>query len=997
MRQNTVTLPVQLLHSRCAAILLSIVSGLVSAQPTVAQDKCLPVAGNWHWTLDDELGNRRSVDRMRKDPHAIAVDPVASPYMSRYRDCLLWMNDSDLYIARDIARAYEGIHDSVGLFEYGSSLAIAHVAGWAVSGPAAKIGLRGLVVGGVGSSLSELTFGSPDKSVTADLINEFQRQRNVPGSPTDAQIVDRMTSRLRGLGLEAETITWVENTLAKAALVPRGKPTKGNASSSSNAADAAARMANGKIKEAKQQIVEVQGRLGNTAERGSASIAAATVSSSRPLRDAYKALVAQHGEAGASKLLSEAAGDDEKAKALGLSGEQASLISEDLGARRSMLESAGEARLAATRAQELAGIAAALNWSEGERVLGGLAAASSAYAGLLESLAGTAMTPPGPWQMVSAANQMFAIAGGLQRVFGGGAKRSDGGLKKSMEQIFKGIRTLSEQLREMRREQQDHFAYAERNLEVLVEVAAAQALDGVQACRRTSLLLADWASRTGGTDTREALASVEADPSLALRAKQCHDWLRAGSAMPFGPSGVSVLFKQRLHKAAEIAARHPQATAGFKNRGFLSAERDYPALRSILDDEDVPILLGERRSWYQPLAIGVDIGPRMLNAGHVLGKGWRIAEVSGQLLSAPTVATVAESSLLLKPAAALLRETGSLADADREFGVHASIERELYALVLVALAQERLMSGVAVAEQIDAILHESDVREKHDRFSECIARRQDVVTCGWAAGQSPALVVENCALKPADNAVSLCARWGKRRFEEKVAAAKIAVRSYPVLRQNVLMSRLWRLSHKSQLAVEWAPRYRLALTQSVEADDLGSDPAALMLRRMFPELRVEKLGNTAVVNRSTDAFMEQGRYFTRLTGQCSGISERVLSARTVCTASSCDLTVGIDKDGKARVLKDGEAYSEDQEVIGDVCVMAPLPTPDQFERSAILVTPGVERLELLAAQLAISIGFDRAFLAMGSDDRAKLVRQFRPAGPLDSIGGIARILGEGGH
>lgn len=996
MMTKTHTLQTQILQRPFAFLLLFFVSGLVSAQSNDTQNKCMPVAGNWHWTHDDEIGNRRLVENLKKNPGAVAVDPVANTYRSRYMDCLLWMNDSDVYIVRDIARSYEGIHNSIDLFDTGSSIALAHPAGWLVPNAAAKVGLRGLLAAGSGSSLSELLFDNPDQSLTKDLVNEFHRQRNAPGSPNDAQIVEGLTSRLRGLGLETETVTWVENTLAKAALSPRGQPAVDRASGSSKAADAAALQANGRIKEAKQRVVQMQGNLGNTAERGAASMAAANFSSSRPLRDAYIALVSQYGEGGASSLLSAAAGDDEKSNLLGLTGDEASLISKDVEARRSMRESADQARQASRSARDLAGIAEALNWSEGARVFGGLAEVSNAYAGLLESLAGTAMTPPGPWQMVSAANQMFAMAGGLQRVFGGGAKRSDGGMKKSMEQIFKGLQTLSEQLRELRREQQDHFAYAERNLEVLVEVAAVQALDGVQACRRTSLLLAEWASRTGGTDARDAIASDAADPSLALRAKQCHDWLRAASTMPFGPGGVNVLFKQRLHKAAEVAARHPQANAGFKNRGFHSAERDYPALRALLDDEDVPMLLGDRRSWHDPLSIGLDIGPRMMNAGHVVGGGWRMAEVSLQLLSAPTVAAIAESSLLLKPATAMLEDTKSLADSDRAFGVHASIEREMYALVLVALAQERLMSGVAVAERIEAILHESDVREKHDRFSECTARRQDAVTCGWKAGQPPNFVIENCTPKPVDNAPTFCGRWGKVRFEQKVADAKVAVRSYPVLRQNVLMARLWRMSNKHQLAADWAPRYRLAVVQNDAPTDLSADPAALILRRIFPDLLIQLLGKTEVVNGSTDVFMQHGRYFTRLTGQCSGIAERVLSTRAVCKAGHCDLSVGVDKDGKSRVLdKNNKPHSDDEEVKSDVCVMAALPTPDQFERSTILLTSGVERLELLAAQLAMSIGFDKAYLEMGNDDRAKVVRKYRPAGPLSSFGSVARILSEG--
>jgi hypothetical protein len=962
-----------------------------------AEDTCLPVAGNWTWTPDEVIRNEALDRSLLSNPDVRSVPLVTGPYRTKYVNCLHWTTDHEAYILGELLDAHEGMTATKTLFDTTVAIPVSYLTK-GVTGLAARLGLGSLISTTSTKLLDEYIFGEADEEFNSAVANLYLQLKSTHKDETTGQIHQRLTDKLRAWGRDPTTLRWLDDTVTKALIrqdAERLNPL------SANAAEATAKAKVSKVDKAfrdhkaiTKQIIGEARQVAEQADEEARQAAAATRTDGAVapptnwalLNKKYDDLRDQLGN-DADKKIKAAANDGELRDKLQLSERDVKDLVAGFERRDSLRRGSDQAQQLAKDAKQLAALSMNLGWQEGARVFVELSQAASGYGNLLQALAGAALGPPGPLQMVSAANAVFAIGGSLSRVFGG-VKQEDG-LANALKQIFAALRSISDQLRDLRMEQRDNFEYARRNLEVLVELAASNALKGVESCRRTDFLFGDWMSRTGGTDFRLALASAEADPGLELRARDCYRWIHGAAMLPFNAYGINVLYKQRLAGVTEMAARYPQQSVEFANRGFILAEETFPALRTLLDSDDTTVLLYDRQRLAEPNRPTPDLGERMHRAGHEIGRDWKLSHYLDQMLNSAAVATVVESALVMKPAAAMLDGAATIDDADRAFGRYASIERELYALVLIALAQERLMAGIHVAENIDLLLAEHDRWAQAERMRQCLSspipngtgRAGCVIDTGLPFDTDPT----PCPLVRDPHGKTLCARWGRTVFDSKAAAAVAALKAFPTLRQNVLNARLWRLGRRAGLARDWVPRYRLAWGLGTSPDTPGTDAGALALEKIFAGLQLTKLGKEEVVDKQNDAFVQSGVYFVRLAGDCDGLRQRVLLQVASCDGVRCSHNIGKDEQGRSHILNsDGKPI----DMIPDrkqACVMAPLPTPDVFQAGALEKSVAVRRLEELAAHLSMSIAFDRVFQAAGNDDRATLLRNFRPAFPAQPL------------
>ena len=986
-------------------------TALLAAAPDAAQaqaqqdDPCLPTATRSYWTLDEVELNQRTIARMEKEPGVRIDPPVVGPNLSKYLDCKRWMRDSETYVVHELLMKYEVMQGIPRLFDAGAELSLGY-AGFERLGP-----LGAMVKGKVTKGLHDALFGDLEKTGIVPLIENMfvELQKQHPNDSLEA-ILGRVTGELRRpgsgfTGLAPESIRYFESTVRDLGLRQMlgtwkaHKPTEQQVSAAktrlleSNKAIAAKSKA---VEEAKQQAAKVGDSIKKVSSPASSPSASAT--DWTRLTGVYRQLVSTSGREQAEKVLTKAASDPVLQKSLGLSPAEAKALSEDIASKAALREASASARALADKSKEFAELAGNLGWADGAFQFSNLASAASSFEQITTALASSA-GPPGPWQMVGTANSAFALAGALSNAFGGRQKRDDS-LAKALGQILEGLRSINRQIADMRQEQREHFAYSERFLEVLVEMSATDALSGIGACQRTLLAYTAWASAADTPDVRAALARPGPANELRLRASQCKDWLWDARAIPLGPGGVNIVYKQLLTVANEVAAKHQPAMAGFKNLGFLRTESHYPQLRSLVEADEAPGLLSERRNWLDQPTKAVDINQRLSLVGHTVAADWTVARLSGHLLSTSTVVTAAEAALLLQPAAAALSSDGLLrvldeAEADIAHGTHASVLRDLYGLALTALAQENLIAGGPVASLVDQLLAQGDTREAQLQVQECIASTNaSRIACALSLGVPADEVQEACALEPKPDAATLCARLGAHRFEEKVKAARVAVANFPTLRQNVLAARLWRLSSRDATRERWSPGYAHALEQRVDTLDPGLDAGGVALRRLFKDMPVVQLGKTQIADNRNDQYLEEGIYFSRLSGDCDGITERALIGVAICKQGRCDARIGKDDEGRLRILnaETGKPHSSKPDD-PQLCTMAALPSAQEFGQARILETMSLLRVRDVVERLAMALAFDHVYASTAPgnhSERWAIIDSLRPAASNTYSGGLEK-------
>jgi hypothetical protein len=951
-----------------------------------AQDNCLPVVGNWTWTADEINSNRRAIDSIEAATSAKVDPPVIITNWNKYKECTRWMTDHHAAIFYDLLQAHDDAAVTKRFFDIGVGGALAYTGAALFTGLVAKVGAASLLQTHGGNILDDWVFGTePEKEFADAAWTTFKALKAANPNDSDGQLLQKLKDRLTTWKVQSSTLNWLDDTLVK--VIVREK-VLGNDSKTPTIPNAEAR-ARQSLKRVDDQIKAHQSTISKTidaskrvAEAGGKTFAdSASRSDWDALNKKYRELQSTHG--GATDAAIQAAATDEvKRKALKLSKDDVDALANELARKAVLREGIKSANELKQNSAELANLSMNLQWDEGARVFSELSASADAYGKLLGALAGSALGPPGPMQYVAAANAVFSIGGSLSRVFGGRGGGGDDGLARALKQIFAALRSLSEQLRDLRKEQRENFEYAQRHLEVLIELSSGESLNGVEACRRMNFTFAQWGATTGGRDIRAAIEDRKTAPSLMKYAMECKTWLTQARSYPFTANGVNVLYKQRLQAAAAVAGRYQQQTVEFKNKGFLLTEEYFPSLLSLIDQDKVTVAFQDRAFIFEPVEDQIDIGPRMQKVNFQIGSGWKLSNHVDQLLSSATIATVAESVLLMKPAAALLSNATSIGEIDQSYGQFADTEREFYGLILVSLAQERLMSGAPLAEVVDDVLTEDDQRETLARLESCGPKGSAArVACAIKMNVPADFDFEACTPVPDPAKTSLCAKWGRNQFNARVAAAVASLKAFPTLRQNVLAVRLWRAAHRSQNATNWTPAYASAWTLGDStSSDAQNDAGSLVLSKMFRGLDVRRLSTQSPVGPELDPYLAKGRYFVRLAGRCEGMKHRALSGITECSNLVCTYDIGKDEEGKTRVIKTTDKAPK---VDGDkddpkACIVAALPEPEDFQSGALLRTGGALRLERLSSLFAMSIGFDKVFQSLTNDDRATLLKYYRP-------------------
>jgi hypothetical protein len=971
----------------------------VQGQPGEAQ--CLPVAGNSMWTADEIESNRTRIAHYERVVGQPFPAPAYGEYRRKYDHCVNWMRDSESKVMYDLLSQYEVMQGLRSLVV--EPLDVALNLAFDGFGPYGAPIKKRLLEGTQGALFSPKSDAEME-DIVASRIVDLQRAH-----PDDdlAQLMTRLKAGLARTGqdlgeLDESTTTWLDGIAHKVMLkrqMSEERPYAGTSQQAQQQLGAKVQQFDRGAKQQRSAVTQLKGQVGEAAahlQRGAPTPAAGGTSVDWDrLRKAKETLDAKAGSASAANgMLKAALGNDVLRQELGLSPEDLKVLTDDLASRESLRKAQLAAKDAAEKSNALAKAFDNLGWDEGARAFAALAQASDGLSNAANALLSTVAGPPGPWQMIGAFNSMFSVANALSGAFGGG-KRRDDGLAKALQQIFAGLRTLSDQIAQLRKEQRENFRYAERSLDVLVELASNGALAGAKACQAMGEMRADWDRRTGGDDLRDALDSPQADALLVVRAGECYRWLMAAETIPIGDSGVNVLFTQRLTLTTDTAARYALELAAFKNLGFQRAERDWPALRGLVDDATVTATMTDRVSWSEPLVIADDLGLRMRKAGLSRGESWTLSSLldAQRMVSTATVATAAHGALVVQPAVTRLVEARTVSAADQAHGAFASVLRDLYALTIVNVAQERLIAGGPIAEHIDQLLDESDRRSDLRRLDECLAQGRLRAECAAATGVSTTLEVEACTPIPNDKAMSFCGRWGQGRFDAKVANAVTSIKAFPILRQNVLGARLWRLGRAHAHGVNGAPLYETALASRVKTLDGSADPGAIELSRLFGGLRIAPLGDDEALDRPLDPHLKNGTYFVRLAGACSGLRQRALLMVSSCDGMGCSFEIGKNTEGKAHLVHRGQPgkLRGGEEEDADACVMAAMPSADEFAHGRILATASLERIHALAERLAMSIVFDNAYRAAGPDERALIALRLRPPGAVHEAADLSQI------
>jgi hypothetical protein len=962
---------------------------------------CAPVPGSTYWSADELVYAQNLRYMVGKD----VVLPTAPGALSiKYERCLREMDDATAFNAHQVMQTYESMSGWTKMTTKLGAMAM----GWLVPADAGLGGWLSKKAFSSGSSgLARQINGGAETEIEGLMTNMLlqEAKSNPNAGPQEIlAIVDRIKTKIKSdIGytkLDTATLRLLDSAAIVAAkrtveIRRQGQNvTTVQEPNKDTLGRARIKQFESEMRVRAKRVVDAQTSIGAAAEGAGKHLQASGPERAdwQNLRDKRMGLAKQLGEEQADAALASASKDaaavQNLATSMGLSTSEAQMLADDAQRRLSLKQLSAKVKTTNQVVSEMATLAGNVGWNEGAASFAAAAQAAINFGSMVDLLAGM-VGPPSPLQGLQMANSMFALAGGLSGAFGGGSKSADDGLGKAIRQILAGLQSINEQLALMRKEQREHFAYAERNLEVLVELAASEQWSGLDACRSAVSQLAALTADTGITDLRTALGLPNYPDADA---RTCAAWLMEPTVNPikFDGKDVSPVYKQLVSVATTIAASHGPAVAGLKNQNFAEAEVAYPRLRSLVNDDEAVKLLEPRVRWSGPVAFDVaDIGPRLREAGRVVGQDWAVRDLTRQMLSTPTVLQSAQAAVMLRAAAGmLLQDYPGVASQDQSDRKHVNYRNNVlgtqFAISLVALAQENLMSGALLAEHIDVLLEEGDQREAlaslvtcraHDSMAACLMRANlpelPVISGCARAGGEPAEKCLPCPQPPDPAGTTLCSRFGKQAFDDRLAVARASVFAFPTLRQNVLGARMWRLAGRAQHHEQWMPRYAWAMgyveadgkDQSTQARTQAQDLGLFALRQLFPTMAIRTLGEARPDDAPIDGYLTTGTYFSRLAGQCNGISERAQLGISACSDGQCAFVVDKTEQGRLR-LKNAvkNAWREPGERSNNnACVMATLPSSRVFGEGLLWQTEGAGRLRAVVDRLAAMLAFERAY------------------------------------
>lgn len=241
--------------------------------------------------------------------------------------------------------------------------------------------------------------------------------------------------------------------------------------------------------------------------------------------------------------------------------------------------------------------------------------------------------------------------------------------------------------------------------------------------------------------------------------------------------------------------------------------------------------------------------------------------------------------------------------------------------------------------------------------------------------------IEGCRSNDTTNEnADLCKRFGRDKALILRNAARRVVAVHPHIRANVAT---WRtrlalgFGTEREDGTSFRPRYGLTLTDTHDA----------RLRELLRATsRDEPITTTRLVASDSEGFLatdlpNSHRWFTRLTGQCEGLTELDYNARAACPAGGCQYhqkPAEQSNDGKrawAWLALPGTTESSGPAFEATRCVVAPLPSQAALEMGLIAPSPAfVSRIPAIESFLSVT-----AYYAELSRRRAQ-AQQARSAG-----------------
>gem|GEM_PF-5291704 len=964
------------------------------------EQACAAVPGNSYWTADEILYAQNLRFMVGKE---VVLPSAPGALDIKYQRCLREIDDATAFNAHEVMQIYE---DITGWSNSTSKLG-AIALGMLVPADAALGGwLTKKAIGESVSSLARHINGGSATEIEGLITNMLLQEIKVKPNASPQEILtllDRIKNKIKSdtgySTLDASTLRLLDSAAIVAMSRLAEVRQRGQDISQiqepykDSEAKTKIKKFEADLRERNKRITSAQSAAGQAAAAAGIHIQSSNQKNAdwNSLRERRQKLVERIGTAEADSALAEASKDPEAlrnlAETLQLSNHETQILADDAHTRLELKKLSDDVKLRTKVISEMATLAENIGWNEGATSFAAAVKAAGDFSFLLDGLA-SFVGPPTPLQGLQMANSMFSLAGSLSSAFGS-RKSTDDGLGNAIKQILSGLKAINDQLAQMRKEQREHFAYAERHLEILVELAASEQWAGLDSCRSALAELSAFTAVTGITELRTALAeSLFPDAD----ARSCASWLMQPNVSPitFDGHDVRPVYKQLVSTGAKVAGAHAPLVAELKNQNFEEAEKSFPLLRSLLDDKDATGLLEPRTRWSGPSTFAVDdIGERLKAAGRNVGQTWKVSDLTHQMLSTPTVLQTAKAAIVLRPAASmLLPDSSGVASNDQSDRKHINFRNNIlgaqFAISLVALAQENLLSGALLADHIDILLDEADQREALAKLISCrklapmaiCLMRADleqlpvVAGCDYQTGD-PAAKCLSCPEKPNPSASTMCSRFGKQAFERRVASARASLLAFPTLRQNVLGARMWRLADRRTHHEHWMPRYSWAMAY-VESVDHNQDKATLAksneqgllaLRKLFPTMNVRSLGNAKPDDAIIDGYLTSGTFFTRLAGQCEGISERAQLGISECSGGNCEFIVAETRQGRLHLQKreTGILREPGQRSRENVCVMAALPSAPAFGEGLLWQTEGAGRLRKIVEQMSVMLAIERAY------------------------------------
>jgi hypothetical protein len=954
-----------------------------------AADPCAPVPGSTFWTLDEINANEYFRNQLEKKPGARVIEPALGPRnAAKYGECRRQVFMTDAWIANELAQNYWAVSGAPKRFEDKVEFVLG------------LTGMTGTIVGSTAArGLSSMFFSDRSDaefpSLIRGVLQNFQRQhpeRSIPES------VDALIAQMKAMNppLDAKTIEhfqtearWQAYRLEADARM-NGRITAGTTTGSIDELKTSLRGIDSGIKKAGQQAKKIADKTAQLAD---------DIKSAKPprkgldwalLEKKYNDAVKQYGRDAVDSLIKSDAPDTSALQTMGLTMEDGVALSSRANAARSAAKIADNAKKIEDDARTIATTAAIVGWTEGARVFSAVSATAGHVHTMFSALQGTATAPPGPLQYLAAVNAMFALGGSLQGAFGGGGDQGGDGLGRAINAIFSELRAIQRQLAEIQREQREHFVFIERNLNTLVQLAHVQAMGGWHACKSVLDHHDAWSKATQSSSLssrREFLYGDLRQTGASHVAAQCVDWLWAADRSPIIQRSINPVYKSVVASVAQAADLQADATdQQFRQRYELFLQH-YSGLLAVAAVEPAIPLGAVQTHWHRTPTTVPDIGTRAVQFGQPQGADWTFKRLTADHINTVAVVRSAEAAMLLAPVVDLIgpdgeRDPGEALGSKRN-ETHYGKLVELHSLALAALASESLQAGTTTAQRIDLLLDEDDRVRRDDDVRNCLLQA-DSSSCLAQLQVISRELPDSCPEKIELAALRLCPKLGRARFIEVARHARNAVKHFPTLRQNVLAARMWRIGDRDKRSHVAMPSYRFALSLQTSASEPESkDLSFQLLRILFPNMSLRKLEGEPVTNGIADAYLTDGIYFSRLTGNCEGIRNKHMLLRTSCLAGQCDLVERDRKDGLGRELvraKDQVIASKVADDDPNACVMASLPDPEEFEQGRVLMTEGLRTIERTADRLAVMLAYERTYrdTRLSNTQKWRIAMRYRP-------------------